>query len=224
LGAHINLGIIARRTGDLNGALGHLEKALEVSPNSLEALSNMGYVYFDREDFLKAKEIFEHLGYIHPTLLDILLILSMIHIRIGNIETVVAQCDNILSLLEMDRNITLNSVFDLSNLFVNIGKVLLERERPELGILAFDVANQLNDGSEVILKQIGQICFQKGNYDDSLKYLEKAIRVNPQDWESFFMMGSCYEKMGVKESASISYEKARALNPNKASLKQLSTQ
>jgi len=221
LGARINLGIIEKRSGDLNGALIHLEKALEVSPNSLEALSNLGYVYFDGQDFLKAKEIFEHLGYIHPTELDIPLMLSMIYMRIGSIDPVVAECDKIMNLLEMDRNMTLNSVLDLSNLFINIGKVLLEGGRPKLGILAFDVASHLNDESDVILKKIGDICFQEGNYNDSLKYLEKAIRLNPQDWESFFMMGSCYEKMGVKEGAAISYEKARELNPDKTSLKHL---
>ncbi|MGD9243988.1 MAG: glycosyltransferase [Desulfobacterales bacterium] len=223
LGARINLGIIAKRSGDLNGALIHLEKALEISPDSVEALSNLGYVYFDGQDFLKAKEIFEHLDHMDPTLLDVPLILSMIYIRIGSIEPVVDECDKILSLLEMDRNMTLNSILDLSYLFINIGEVLLERERPKLGILAFDVASHLNDGSDVILKQIGDICFQKGHYNDSLKYLEKVIRLTPQDWESFFMMGSCYEKMGVKEGAAISYEKARALNPDKTSLKHLST-
>jgi len=224
LGARINLGIIARRSGDLNNAVMHLEKALEVSPNSLEALSNLGYVYFDRQDFSKAKEIFKHLGYAHPTLLDVSLMLSMIYIRIGNIEAIVAECDKILGLLGMDRNITLNSVLDLSNLFINIGEVLLERERPALGILAFEVVSHLNDESDTILKVIGDICLQKKYYNDSLKYLEKAIRLNPRDWESFFMMGSCYEKMGVKEGAAISYEKARALNPDKTSLKHLPAQ
>jgi len=224
LGARINLGVIARRSGELKDAVRHLEKALEVSPNSLEALSNMGYVYFDGQDFSKAKEVFEYLGYIHPTLLDVPLMLSMVYIHIGNIEMVVAECDKLMKLLEMDRNMTLNSLLDLSNLFVNIGKVLLERERPKLGILAFDVASRLNDGSGVILKKIGDICLQKEHYHDSLKYLEKAIRLNPEDWESFFIMGSCYEKMGLKEGAEISYEKAIALNPNKASLKNLPVQ
>ena len=224
LSARINLGIIARRSGELNKAVMHLEKALEVSPNSLEALSNLGYVYYDGRNFEKAKGIFEYLTYLHPTLLDVLLMLSMIYIRIGGIETVVAECDKILGLLEMDRNMTLNSILDLSNLFVNIGKILLEKEQAAIAILAFEVAYQLNDGSDVILKKIGDICLQKEHYRDSLKYLEKAIRLNPQDWESFFLMGSCYEKMGVKEGAAISYEKARALNPDKTSLKHSAAQ
>jgi tetratricopeptide (TPR) repeat protein len=164
------------------------------------------------------------LSYTQPTLLDVPLMLSMIYIRIGSIEMVVAECDKILGLLEMDRNITLNNVIDLSNLFLNIGEVLLEQKLYKLGILAFDVASHLNDGSDLILKQIGDICFQSGHYNDSLKYLEKAIHLNPQDWESFFIMGSCYEKMGVQEGAAISYEKARELNPDHTSLQYDSTQ
>ena len=224
LGARINLGVIAKRSGDLNSASRHLERALEVSPYSVEALSNLGYVYFDKKDFSKAKELFEHLGYIDPTLLDVSLMLSMIYIRLGSIEPVVAECNKILGLLEMDRNITLNSVLDLSNLFIKIGKVLLERGQPAVGTLAFDVASRLSDGSDVILKKIGAVCFQEGYYDGSLKYLEKAILLNPQDWECFFIMGSCYEKMGVQEGAAISYEKARELNPDNTALKYCSTQ
>jgi len=212
LGTRINLGVIARRSGDLNCAGRHLEKALELSPNSLEALSNLGYVYYDGRNFEKAKGIFEYLTYLHPTLLDVPLMLSMIYIRIGGIESVVDECDKILGLLGMDRNMTLNSVLDLCSLFVNIGKILLEKERLALGLLAFDVASHLSDGSAVILKQIGDICLQKEHYNYSLKYLEKAIRRNPQDRESLFMIGSCYEKMGMKEGAAMSYEKARALN------------
>jgi len=213
LGARINLGVVARRSGDLNSAGRHLEKALELSPNSLEALSNLGYAYYDGKNFDKAKEIFEYLTSLHPALLDVPLMLSMIYIRIGAIESVVDECDKILGLLGMDRNITLNSVLDLCSLFVSIGKILLEKERLALGLLAFDVASHLCGGAAVILKQIGDICLQKEHYKYSLKYLEKAIRCNPQDRESLFMIGSCYEKMGVKEGAAMSYEKDRALNP-----------
>jgi tetratricopeptide (TPR) repeat protein len=219
-GALINLGIIARRTGDLDGALRYLERALREAPNSVEALSNLGYVYYEKDDLLKAKQLFERLIEVDHTLLDIHFVLSMIYVRLKSLEPVVAECDSILRLLGLERNIVLGNLSDLSKLFVDIGKVLLEQKRPTLGSLAFNVAIHLNGDVPQTLKKIGRICFQQGDYDVSLEYIEKAVRLNPQDWENLYLMGNCYEKMGVEEAAATCYQKAKDLNPDSTSMKQ----
>jgi glycosyltransferase involved in cell wall biosynthesis len=211
-GALINLGIIAKRTWDLDGALRYLEKALREAPNSVEALSNLGYVYYDKDNLLKAKQVFERLTETDPTLLDIHLMLAMIYVRLEHIEGVVAQCDKILDLLGLDRNITLNSLSDLSNLFIDIGKALSERRRPAMGALAFNVFSHLSGETSENLKRVARMCFEQGLCNASLEFLEKAVRLNPQDWESFRLMGDCYAKMGIEEAAAMSYQKANELN------------
>jgi tetratricopeptide (TPR) repeat protein len=211
-GALINFGIIAKRTGDLDGASTYLERALQESPNSVEALSNLGYVYYDKDDVLGAKEIFERLNETDPTLMDIHLMLCVIYIRLEHFEQVVTECDKMLDLLGLDRNIMLNSLSDLGNLFIDIGKALCERSEPAVATLAFNVFVHLSGETSESLKKVGSICFQQGCYDASLEFLEKAIRLNPQDCEAFRFMGDCYVNMGIEEAAAMSYQKANELN------------
>ena len=212
-GALINLGVLAKRSGDLDSALRYLEKALQETPDSVEALSNLGYVYYHRDNLQKARQVFERLTEIDSTLVDIHLMLSMVYVRLESPELVVSECDRLMSLLGLNRNLTLNSLLDLSNLFIDIGKVLLEQKRAPLASLAFNVAMHLGGEAIQTIKRIGRICFQHGDYNASLEYLEKAIRLNPQDWENFCLMGDCYTKMGAEEAAVICHQKAKELNP-----------
>ena len=217
-GALINLGVLAKRSGDLDSALRYLEKALQETPHSVEALSNLGYVHYSKNNLLEARNVFERLIQIDSTLVDIHLMLSMVYILLNSPELVVTECDRLMSLLGLNRAITLNSLSDLSNLFIDIGKVLLEKKRASLASLAFNVAMHLGGEAIQTLKTIGRICFQQGDYNASLEYLEKAIRLNPQDCENFYLMGDCYTKMGAEEAAAICHQKAKELNPYCSSL------
>jgi tetratricopeptide (TPR) repeat protein len=208
-GALINLAVCAKRLGDLDGATRYLETALKETPDSIDALSNLGYVYYHKGDLLNAQNLFERLITADPTILDVHLVLAMIYLRINKPELVVAECDSVMSLLGLDRNITLNTLADLSNLFAGIGDVLLKQKRQALASLAFDVSIHLQTEQTQILKKIGKICLQNGSYNTGLKYLERAISLNPQDWESLQVMGECYTKIGAQEAAALCHQKAR---------------
>ena len=213
LGALINLGVSAKRSGDLDKAMGYLKRALREAPDSVEALSNLGHVYYGKCDLLKAQNVFKRLITLDPTLLDVHLLLAMIYLRTNKPELVVGACDSIMGLLGLDRNITLNSLADLSNLFAGIGDVLLEQKRLTLASLAFDVSIHLQTEQTQILKKIGRICLHNESYNAGLKYLERAIILNPKDWESLQIMGDCYMKIGAPEAAALCRQKARELNP-----------
>jgi tetratricopeptide (TPR) repeat protein len=187
--------------------------ALRETPDSVDASSNLGYVYYDKGDLLKAQNVFERLISADSTLLDVHLLLAMIYLRTNKPELVVGECDSVMGLLGLDRNITLNTLADLSNLFAGIGDVLLEQKRPALASLAFDVSIHLQTEQTQILKKIGKICLHNESYNTGLKYLERAISLNPQDWESLQIMGDCYMKIGAPEAAALCHQKARELNP-----------
>jgi len=218
-GALINLGILAKRSSELDNALDYLERALAEAPDAVEALSNLGYVHYGKNNLPEARQAFERLIQIDPTLLDIHLMLSMIYIRLECLELVVKECDTLLSLLGLNRNITLNSLSDLSNLFVEIGKVLLEQERAPLASLAFDVAIHLDNEAAPTLKKIGKIYLQHGNHNASIAHLEKAIGLNPEDWESFSLMADCYARLGAEQAVALCHQKAKELNPGSTSVK-----
>jgi tetratricopeptide (TPR) repeat protein len=212
-GALVNLAVCTKKGGDLDGATRYLEMALRETPDSVDALSNLGHVYYDKGDLVKAQNVFERLITADPTLLDVHLFLAMIYLRTNKPELVVGACDSVMGLLRLDRNVTLNSLADLSNLFVDIGNVLLAQKRLALASLAFDVSIHLQTEQTQVLKKIGKICLNNESYNAGLKYLERAISLNPRDWESLQIMGDCYMKIGAPEAAALCRQKARELNP-----------
>jgi tetratricopeptide (TPR) repeat protein len=137
----------------------------------------------------------------------------LIYLNLNRIERLVATTDHLLKLLELRRDIILDSVDDLARLYLTIGNALLERGQPTYGSLAFEVATLSSRDASLTLKKIGELCFQRGDYANSIKYLEKALASDPVDWSSLQLLGDCYTRMGAREAATICYEKAGALTP-----------
>ncbi len=57
--AYVNLGIIARREGNLSEAVSFLQKAIDMNPRVSEAFSNLGNVLIDLQDIGNAIKMFE---------------------------------------------------------------------------------------------------------------------------------------------------------------------
>jgi tetratricopeptide (TPR) repeat protein len=62
-GAYIILGILEYKVpgGDLDVCLDYLNKALSYRPNNIPTNLYLGYAYYDKEEYSKAKERLEHL-------------------------------------------------------------------------------------------------------------------------------------------------------------------
>jgi Flp pilus assembly protein TadD len=56
--------------------------------------------------------------------------------------------------------------------------------------------------------------YSKGNYNKTIEYLSKAIKLNPYDSEAYNDRGVAYNKKGDIENALSDYNKAIELNPN----------
>jgi predicted TPR repeat methyltransferase len=57
--AHVNLGNVLKRTGDLESARGHYEQAIELAPASPDALNNLGTIFRAERWLTKALPLFD---------------------------------------------------------------------------------------------------------------------------------------------------------------------
>ena len=62
--------------------------------------------------------------------------------------------------------------------------------------------------SGYIIDSLGWVYFQKGKYDEALKYLEKAASLVPNDPTIFEHLGDVYFKKGMYKESIEMYEKA----------------
>ncbi len=64
------------------------------------------------------------------------------------------------------------------------------------------------------LSDLGYRCLQAKEYDKAKEYLEKALKINPDNPYALLNMGVVYEMKENKDKAIKMYEKLIAINPD----------
>jgi len=143
---HINLALAFKHLGQMEDAIKHNLRALELKSDSIEALTNLGHLYFESAQYDLAKETYLKSLELESDLIDVHLRLALIHIIEGEIEDCVVECDSILKALHLPRNKVLNSIEDLSELFLIIAHTLKQAGKERLSVEAVEIALRLTPG------------------------------------------------------------------------------
>ena len=114
-----------------------LLKALEINPQRVEALTNLGHLYHQKKDYPKAIECFEKATGLAPNLIDVRLAQSDIYFRLYELEKLVQECDALRRELDLSCEMTLNSFEELSTLYEEVGGVLSVNGRDDLSLMAY---------------------------------------------------------------------------------------
>jgi len=208
----VNLGLAYKKTGQIEEAIIGYQNALKINPFSLEALTNLGHLYFETREYKKAKELFLDVLNRDDSLTDIHLALGNIYFFEKDFEHLISECDSVLGILGINRNRTINNISDLSSLFREIGDKLSEMGKSETSLFAFNIALGLKPSSDNY-KNLAKIHIKARRHEQAIEYLENAVRLKLDDSESFFLLGKCYEDMGVSQAAEVCFEKVREINP-----------
>jgi len=86
----------------------------------------------------------------------------------------------------------------------------------ELAEIAYKELLKLYKNNSDIYYLIGIVELQKENYEESIKYINKAIDLNGNKFHYHLNLGNAYRKFGPLDKSFISYDKAIKLNPNYA--------
>jgi hypothetical protein len=65
-------------------------------------------------------------------------------VSLKDIEGCVENCTEILKLLKLPSNLTIDTISDLGKIYINIGAVLKEQKQELLSKLSFEIANELD--------------------------------------------------------------------------------
>ncbi len=144
IGALYNIGIAYEQIDDIPNAKEAYERILKVEPENTEALVRLGSLFLNDSCINSAKECFLKTIKLGNYLLEAHLALSRLYISQNDLESSVISCNQILKCLDLPRDITINSVSDLSKLYINIGKTLLTQQRKILSEFSFEIAELLD--------------------------------------------------------------------------------
>ena len=139
-GALFNLAVSYEMVGDIAQAKDTYNNILEIKPEHPEVFVRLGTLYLNECNYNKAEECFLNTVRLDKYLLEAHLALSRIYIALNVLESCVMSCDELLKCLDLPRNIAIDSVSDLSKLYVNIGETLKVRQKELLANVSFEIA------------------------------------------------------------------------------------
>ncbi len=142
--ALFNLAMAYERTGDIAQAKDTYNDILKTEPEYPEVLVRLGTLYLNEQDYIKAEECFLNTIKLDKYLTEAHLALSRIYLFMNDPESCVMSCDELLKYLDLPRDITINSVSDLSKLYINIGETLKAQRKELLANVSFEIAAMID--------------------------------------------------------------------------------
>lgn len=187
-----NLGLTYKKIGLFEDAEDAFIKSLEINPDRLEALTNLGHLYYEKKAYGKAEECFQKALDLESDLIDARIILSDIYFRQYDVDHLVEQCDALLKILELPRDILLESLEDLGCLYLKIGDVLYEKGLTTLSLMAYYVSFLINPAKIVFERVISIGRLSKENEEKGLQLLEEGVNFHKSHGTKIEFFGGVY--------------------------------
>ena len=171
------------------------EKKLAHDPHNVEALSELGAVYYDDGNWEKVWGIYK-------TLFD----LSSVHTQIDVAEVTRKWGIAGYNLKKIDDaiNALMFSVKKQPDSFETnffLGSALMEKQVYDKASYCFKKCKVIAPENSDVNKQLGTCLFKSQKYRDSLPYLKKALDVEPENKELLFNMAVAMTEAGMGDKA-----------------------
>ncbi|GJQ60190.1 MAG: tetratricopeptide repeat protein [Candidatus Scalindua sp. AMX11] len=148
-GALFNLAIVFEKTGDTTQATNIYRELLEMNPKYSEVYVRLGSLYLKESNYVQAKECFVNTLKLNRYPDEAHLALSKISLFLQDLEGCVQNCNELLKDLHLPRNITINSISDLSNIFETIGLHFKKQKNEQLANYSLQITEMLKSLEQI---------------------------------------------------------------------------
>jgi len=138
--ALLNLAIAYENIGNIAQSKDIYNTLTTINQNNPEVSLRLGSLYLLENDNNRAKECFLELLKSEKYLTEAHLGLSKAYLSLNDPESCIRSCDELLKYLKLPRNVTINSLSDLSDLYIRIGTTLIKQQKETLSGFAFEIA------------------------------------------------------------------------------------
>ena len=94
------------------------------------------------------------------------------------------------------------------------GIALARNDQPKEGLIYVKKALETNPFDATMLKDLGEIAFMGGQYETALKALEGSKGIDPNDFETFFLLGRTRLELGEYAQAADALKESLEKQPN----------
>ena len=142
-GVLISLALACKYQGKTEEAAQWNLRVLDLDPQDINALANLGHLYFDQEKWETAKSYYERALQYKKEQSDVLFRLSLIALMAHDLEQCVRYCDDLLGILGIPCNMVLESIADLALIYRTIGDTFHDQGNRSLHLEAARFAKAL---------------------------------------------------------------------------------
>ncbi|MCF6806937.1 tetratricopeptide repeat protein [Thiotrichales bacterium 19S9-12] len=191
------LGIVYYHLKDIDLSKKHLEKAIEINPNLIDAYSNLGRVLAEGESFDQAKDVLNKALEVDPSF-------ASAYFNLGVIEV---NCGHDKKALDLFKKVvTLNPKHALA--IYHIGGLMSKYQQYDKAIRCYDEVLSINSNYDGAYLCLGLLYVKKKDYKKAENYFSKCIELNPNNAEPYFNLGILASEAYQPIKAINYYEKA----------------
>ncbi len=207
--AYYLLALIQEKLNQLKDAKSSYEEVLDIEGRHLDALLNMGIIYYNEEKFDKAAGYFDRATAIEPEDASIQNFLGRSYLSQGDGESALVHLKRSAELKYNDGELH----FHLAKAYKKTGDEKMANEhyiisksmgyKHAVQAIASETTGAYNDGITA---------FQNGFYDDAIKAFKKAIKKQPDNAKYYYNLGLAYQENGETGNAESAFKKTVELD------------
>ncbi|MBF0379966.1 MAG: tetratricopeptide repeat protein [Magnetococcales bacterium] len=198
-------GVELHNSGSIDGAIKCYEEVLEIQPENIVALSNLGLAFQVQGRLDKAISSCEKAIAINPKYVDV-------HYNLGNILRVAGKIDGAIS--SYKKAISIKK--DFAKAHFNLAVSLQEQGKFDEAIISYKDAIAISKHDVAAYNNLGIIYQEQGKLDSAVAIYQQALKIQPDYVEAHYNLGLTLHKEGKFDLAVESYKKAIAINEDYA--------
>ena len=200
-----NLAIQNHKEDKTDIAKNYYQKVLEIDPNHLVTLNNLGVIFRELGENQKAKECYEKVIKINPNHVNAHNNLGVIFQELGELQKA-KEC--------YEKVIKINPNY--VNALNNIGIIFKELRKNQEAKEYFKKAIEIDPNYADAHNNLGNIFQELIENQKAKSCYEKAIDINPNNVNAHYNLGVILQELGENQKAKECYEKVIKINPNYA--------
>ena len=194
---HNNLGIALLKTGNVDEAMVHYQKALEIKPDFAEAHNNLGNFLFQKGSVDEAMVHYQKALEINPDYAEAHYNLGYALLKMGNVDEAIAHLQKALQINP-----------DYAEAHNNLGYALIQKGSVDEATAHFQKALQINPDYADAHNNLGNILLEKGSVDEAIIHFQKALQIKPDFAEAHKNLSNALLQKGRVDEAIPHFQKA----------------
>jgi protein O-mannosyl-transferase len=209
--AHNNLGNAALQKGQIDEAIFHFEKFVQLRPDHAETYYNLGNALLQKGLVDDAIAHFEKALKLNPALAEAENDLGNALFRKGQIDEAIFHFQKFLELC-LDRGEK-----DWAEGHFNLGTALLQKGQIGEALAHFREAVKLRPDYAEAQNNLAGVLLKEGQVDEAILHYQKVLELRPDREKAHYNLGNALLQKGKVEEAIAHYEKALQIDPRSIS-------